>query len=88
MKPLKLPIHIVDGTLTCPHCAGDLKLVGAAAMGEEITPTFICRDCNKVVGMNFYGCRNGHLHMGWVEMGVEGVAIMPDQELTADLEVN
>jgi hypothetical protein len=68
MKKINLPITIVDSVLNCPHCAGDLQLVGAIALGESITPTFSCYDCQKVVGMNFGECKDGHMHIGWVDV--------------------
>ena len=69
MKQIDEPIQIVDGCLTCPHCAGDVVSAGVVGIGGRATvPCFTCEDCGEKTGLCFFTCPDGHTHIYWVEV--------------------
>lgn len=68
MKLRDEPIQLVEGCLTCPRCAGDLRLV--TVIGSDmhvINIIFMCGDCCKPSAMEIAVCQEGHTHMTWAE---------------------
>lgn len=77
IEKIDAPIQIVNGHLSCPHCAGDVSVQGVAMKDGMAIPVFNCHECKEVLGVLFENDDSDSAAVSWVVIppaGVEALA--------------